>query len=92
MESLTCPKCGAEMVRRSLVAQCPEGHGVFLERADLGSLVEAETDWHSRTVHDTARLPRITGDMTTPSRSVSESAKSRAARGDRSFGSTSPGR
>jgi len=66
MESLTCPKCGAEMVRRSTSSQCPEGHGVFLERADLGSLVEAETDWHSRTVHDTARLPRITSDMTEP--------------------------
>ena len=46
--------------------QCPEGHGVFLERADLGSLIEAETDWNSRSVHDTARLPRITSDMTEP--------------------------
>jgi hypothetical protein len=25
---------------------CPEGHGVFLARIDLGSLVESETDWH----------------------------------------------
>lgn len=70
MESLNCPKCGAEMVRRArgltFAQQCPEGHGVFLERADLGSLVEAETDWHSRSVHDTAQLPRITGDMTSP--------------------------
>ena len=66
MESLSCPKCGTEMVPRSLVQQCPEGHGVFLERADLGSLIEAETDWNSRSVHDTARLPRITSDMTEP--------------------------
>jgi Zn-finger nucleic acid-binding protein len=70
METLSCPKCGAEMVRRArgltFANQCPDGHGVFLERADLGSLIEAETDWHSRTVHDTATLPRITGDMTTP--------------------------
>ena len=67
MESLNCPKCGAEMVRPDASSQqCPEGHGVFLERADLGSLIEAETDWNSRTVHDTARLPRITSDMTEP--------------------------
>jgi hypothetical protein len=48
------------------VSRCPDGHGVFLERADLGALVEAETDWHERSVHDTARLPRITPDMTAP--------------------------
>jgi len=50
----------------SPVNQCPEGHGVFLERADLGSLIEAELDWHERSVHDTAQLPRITGEMTSP--------------------------
>ena len=69
-DAMSCPRCGAEMVRRArgltYASQCPEGHGVFLERADLGSLVEAETDWHSRTVHDTAQLPRITSDMTAP--------------------------
>lgn len=70
MESLTCPCCGAEMAARSRgdaqVWQCPAGHGVFLEHADLGSLIEAESDWHEHSVHDTAQLPRITGDMTTP--------------------------
>jgi Zn-finger nucleic acid-binding protein len=45
---------------------CPDGHGIFLERADLGALVEAELDWHERAVQDTARLPRITSDMTAP--------------------------
>ena len=78
-ETLSCPKCGAEMSRRAksltYVSQCPEGHGIFLERADLGSLVEAETDWHSRSVQDTATLPRITGDMTSPP-IVSKQAKS----------------
>lgn len=58
------------MVERRLgdahVSRCPEGHGVFLQRADLGALVEAELDWHERSVHDTAQLPRITGDMTAP--------------------------
>jgi uncharacterized protein len=70
METLSCPKCGAEMVRRARglthVSQCPDGHGVFLEKAELGSLVEAETDWHSRSVTDTATLPRITSSMTAP--------------------------
>jgi Zn-finger nucleic acid-binding protein len=45
---------------------CPAGHGVFLARAELGSLIEAESDWHDRAVQDTAALPRITGEMTEP--------------------------
>ena len=53
------------------VSRCPEGHGVFLERADIGALVEAENDSHERSVHDTARLPRITADMTAPPMSPS---------------------
>lgn len=68
MEPMCCPKCGAEMALRSRgsaqVSLCPVGHGVFLERADLGALAEAETDFHERSVHDTAQLPRITGDLT----------------------------
>ncbi len=70
MESLSCPVCGAEMNRRArgltYASQCPDGHGVFLQRADLGSLVEAESDWHSRAVTDTATFPRITGDTPPP--------------------------
>lgn len=70
METLSCPQCGAEMAHRrtglTTVHQCPAGHGVFLARADLGGLVEAETDWHRSSVHDTAQLPRITGSMTEP--------------------------
>lgn len=70
MEPLTCPRCGTEMRERSLglatVSQCPEGHGVFLDRADLGTLIEAETDWHAGSGTRTAPLPRITADMTTP--------------------------
>jgi hypothetical protein len=58
------------MVGRALgaaeVHQCPEGHGVFLERADLGSLVESETDWHRNASQHTAPLPRITPDMQAP--------------------------
>ena len=73
METLTCPRCGNEMVTRTLggsadgeVNVCPEGHGVFLARADLGSLIEAETDWHRNASQHTAPLPRITPDMVAP--------------------------
>lgn len=70
MDALTCPRCGVEMRARrtgsAVVHECPERHGVFLSRADLGSLVEAENDWHRLSVHDTAQLPRITSDMTAP--------------------------
>lgn len=70
MEPVSCPRCGAEMLARSTgtatVQQCPAGHGVFLSRADLGTLVEAEIDWHSGSGNRTAPLPRITADMTAP--------------------------
>jgi Zn-finger nucleic acid-binding protein len=55
------------MVSRSLgdgeVAQCPDGHGVFLSRADLGTMIESELDWHRHAGQHTAPLPRITADM-----------------------------
>lgn len=70
MESITCPQCGVEMTERThgeaKVSVCPEGHGVFLARADLGLLVEAENDWHRNAGQHTAPLPRITADMTAP--------------------------
>lgn len=70
MESMTCPACGEEMqqdrVGQATVSRCPDGHGVFLSRAELGSLVEAETDWHRTAGQHTAPLPRITPDMTAP--------------------------
>lgn len=71
METLTCPRCGGEMDVRVLgtgadVARCPDGHGVFLAAADLGSLVEAEVDWHAHAVQHTAPMPRITADMAEP--------------------------
>ena len=76
MEQLACPVCGTEMTVRPLgdgeVSSCPSGHGVFLRRADLGSLVEAETDWHRHAGQHTQPMPRITADMTEapPSRAV----------------------
>ena len=58
------------MVERTIsgisVHQCPDGHGVFLQRADLGALAEAENDWHAGSGHHTMAMPRITEDMTVP--------------------------
>jgi Zn-finger nucleic acid-binding protein len=48
------------------VNRCPDGHGVFLSRADLGALIEAETDWHLHAGQHTAPMPRITADMEAP--------------------------
>ena len=67
---MTCPKCNGAMGERSSgrvrVRQCGSCQGVFLDRADLGSLVEAENDWHANRSTDTAQLPRITAEMTSP--------------------------
>ena len=62
------------MVTRALSAslgdgefsQCPDGHGVFLARADLGALIESESDWHRHAGQHTAPMPRITADMAAP--------------------------
>lgn len=48
------------------VSSCPDGHGVFLARVDLGALVESESDWHRHAGQHTAPMPRITADMTAP--------------------------
>jgi uncharacterized protein len=47
-------------------SQCPAGHGVFLARRDLGSLIQAENDWHIHAGQHTAPMPRITADMDVP--------------------------
>jgi Zn-finger nucleic acid-binding protein len=70
MASNLCPRCDSELERRisgtGAVSICPEGHGVFLDRIELGNLVESETDWHRNASHNTQPLPRITADMTAP--------------------------
>ncbi|MCZ4498217.1 MAG: hypothetical protein JWQ74_770 [Marmoricola sp.] len=48
------------------VRRCEACSGVFLGRAELGALIEAENDWHSHQSTNTAALPRITADMTAP--------------------------
>ena len=70
MEETTCPGCGGTMAARPpggvTVRQCASCQGVFLDRADLGRLVEAENDWHAQRSTDTAQLPRISADMPAP--------------------------
>jgi Zn-finger nucleic acid-binding protein len=70
MDEMTCPKCDGTMVERShgrvRVRRCESCQGLFLDRAELGRLIEAENDWHSHRSADTSRLPRITPDMTAP--------------------------
>lgn len=49
------------------VVHCASCDGIFLQRADLGNLIEAENDWHANAgIHHTEPLPRITADMTAP--------------------------
>ena len=48
------------------VRRCDGCSAVFLEKAALGALVEAENDWHAHQSANTAALPRITSDMAPP--------------------------
>ena len=70
MDETTCPRCSGPMTERTQgrvsILACESCRGIFLDRSDLGSLVEAESDWHAHRSTDTARLPRITADMTAP--------------------------
>ena len=67
---MTCPKCRGVMrthrMRDLEVVRCTSCRGVFLDRADLGLLSEAENDWHRGSHPHTEPLPRITADMTSP--------------------------
>ena len=70
METLNCPRCAEPMVEvvvgQARAQRCPADHGVFLERLDLGNLVEAEIDWHDGSGQHTRPLPRIPPDMVAP--------------------------
>jgi uncharacterized protein len=48
------------------VAHCESCGGIFLERAELGRLIEAENDWHRASGPRTQPLPKITADMAAP--------------------------
>lgn len=67
---MACPRCGADMVERGVgrgrVQQCPDGHGVFLQRLDLAELIDAERAWHESDGRHTMAIPRITPGMTAP--------------------------
>jgi Zn-finger nucleic acid-binding protein len=69
-DEMTCPQCQSPMSARAVgdvtVQQCSSCSGIFLARADLGALAEAENDWHRDTSHVTQPIPRITADMTAP--------------------------
>src|SRR4051794_37161197 len=77
---MTCPQCQSPMATRYLgtvtVHQCTACQGVFLERADLGNLIEAENDWHRDSAPLTQPLPRISPDMTAPPPSIRAGARS----------------
>jgi Zn-finger nucleic acid-binding protein len=70
MGEMSCPKGHAELTERRVgevtVHQCPECRGVFIDRVELGDLIEAEIDWHRDTGPHTQPMPRITADMTMP--------------------------
>lgn len=70
MDEMTCPKCQSAMATRTsggvTVHQCPDCDGIFLERAELANLIDAEIDWHRGSGPTTQPLPRITADMVTP--------------------------
>jgi Zn-finger nucleic acid-binding protein len=67
---MTCPQCQEAMVQRTFghvtSYRCSGCSGVFLARADLGALIEAENDWHAHQSANTATLPRITADTPPP--------------------------
>jgi Zn-finger nucleic acid-binding protein len=70
MDEMTCPKCqgtmGSRQIGDAVVAKCASCSGIFLERADVGALSEAENDWHLSSGPRTEPLPRITADMVAP--------------------------
>lgn len=67
---MSCPQCQGTMTElryaHASVRRCESCNGLFLARADLGALVEAENDWHAHRSANTAALPRITPDMSAP--------------------------
>lgn len=67
---MTCPQCraamGAHAVGGITVLRCEGCSGIFLERADLAHLVEAENDYHRDSGPATQPIPRIMPGMSSP--------------------------
>ena len=80
MEEMSCPKCDAALSERTVgtatVHRCPSCNGIFLERAELGNLTEAENDWYRDSGPTTQPLPRISADMTAPPPAVAPAVRS----------------
>jgi Zn-finger nucleic acid-binding protein len=80
MEEMSCPKCRSAMTLRHVgtveVHQCTACSGIFLERAELGNLTEAENDWYRDSGPSTQPIPRITADMTAPPESKASAVRS----------------
>jgi len=70
VEPMTCPSCQQPMHTHQrngiAVAQCEGCRGIFLQRASLADLVDAENSWHDNDGQYTQPLPRITPEMTAP--------------------------
>ncbi|UPK73019.1 zf-TFIIB domain-containing protein [Nocardioidaceae bacterium SCSIO 66511] len=81
MASMMCPKCQGQLSEfhraGATISQCDNCEGIFLDRADLGLLIEEENAWHeANSGYHTQPLPKITPTMTAPPKS--SKAKSRA--------------
>lgn len=80
MEEMSCPKCQSTMAVRTIgeveVRRCPTCNGIFIERAELANLTEAENDWYRDSGPSTQPLPRITADMTSPPASSAKAVRS----------------
>ena len=70
MDAMTCPLDGAEMTAHDrggvTVLQCSVCEGLFIERADLGVLIEEENDFHLSSGPTTQPIPRIVPGMSAP--------------------------
>ncbi len=70
MDEMTCPKCAGQMIKHPFgeleVARCASCAGIFLDRAELGMLSEAENDWHRGSFSHTEPVPRIAPGMPAP--------------------------
>lgn len=60
--TLTCPKCGAEMRsyerNRVIIDQCVECRGIFLDRGELESLIDAEGAYYADSPAPSPRATR----------------------------------
>lgn len=67
---LTCPRCHHAMesvrVGEVEVIRCASCAGIFLDRAEVGLLSEAENDWHRGATAHTEPVPRVTSGMSAP--------------------------